>query len=86
MGGMFTILKVRDNIKTYDDVGWYEHPEGTVSENVNGKGMDMSMEGSHSEMSVKYVCPMHSDVRMEKPGSCPKCGMTLKPKQKEKGK
>ena len=31
MGGMFTILKVRDGITTFDDPGWYEHPEGTVA-------------------------------------------------------
>ena len=28
-----------------------------------------------------YTCPMpeHSDVRLSKPGKCPKCGMTLIP-------
>ena len=28
-----------------------------------------------------YTCPMpeHSDVRSDKPGKCPKCGMTLIP-------
>ena len=31
MGGMFTIVKVRENITTYDDPGWYKHPEGTVA-------------------------------------------------------
>ncbi len=31
MGGMFTILKVRDGITTYDDPGWYKNPEGTVA-------------------------------------------------------
>ena len=25
----------------------------------------------------KYICPMHPDVRRDKPGSCPKCGMDL---------
>jgi len=25
----------------------------------------------------KYICPMHSDVVSDKPGSCPKCGMSL---------
>src|SRR5689334_3343011 len=29
MGGMFTILKVREGLKSYDDPGWYTHPEGT---------------------------------------------------------
>jgi hypothetical protein len=24
-----------------------------------------------------YTCPMHPEVREPKPGSCPKCGMTL---------
>ena len=31
MGGMFTTLKVRDGIKTYEDPGWYKHPAGTVA-------------------------------------------------------
>jgi len=31
MGGMFTILKVRDNLTTYDDPGWYENPPGTLA-------------------------------------------------------
>lgn len=35
MGGMFTIFKVRDNLTSYADPGWYQHPEGTVAESVN---------------------------------------------------
>ena len=32
MGGMMTLLKVRDRLKSYDeDPGWYEHPPGTVA-------------------------------------------------------
>ena len=34
MGGMFSILKIRKGIKTYDDPGWYDHPKGTVSYKV----------------------------------------------------
>ena len=26
-----------------------------------------------------YTCPMHPEVRQEKPGACPKCGMALEP-------
>lgn len=29
MGGMFTVLKVREGLATYEDPGWYENPEGT---------------------------------------------------------
>jgi hypothetical protein len=31
MGGMFTIVKVRENLTTYDDPGWYETPPGTLA-------------------------------------------------------
>ena len=32
MGGMFTVLKVRDHLATYDqDPGWYRHPKGSVA-------------------------------------------------------
>ena len=27
---------------------------------------------------LDYVCPMDPDVRSDKPGVCPRCGMTLK--------
>jgi hypothetical protein len=26
MGGMFTVLKVRDGIQSYEDPGWYDGP------------------------------------------------------------
>src|SRR4029078_8042915 len=28
---------------------------------------------------VIYTCPMHSEIRQNKPGDCPKCGMHLEP-------
>jgi FtsP/CotA-like multicopper oxidase with cupredoxin domain len=31
MGGMFTVLKVREGIASYDDPGDYAHPEGSVA-------------------------------------------------------
>ncbi len=34
MGGMFTVLKVREGITSYDDPGWYKHPEGTRARKV----------------------------------------------------
>src|SRR5579883_1386253 len=29
--------------------------------------------------SLVYVCPMDPEVRSDKPGACPKCGMALEP-------
>jgi FtsP/CotA-like multicopper oxidase with cupredoxin domain len=32
MGGMFTVIKIRDQLASYDrDPGWYRHPQGTVA-------------------------------------------------------
>lgn len=31
MGGMFTVLKVRDGITSHADPGWYENPPGTLA-------------------------------------------------------
>ena len=34
MGGMFTVLKVRDELDGYGDPGWYHPPPGTVARRV----------------------------------------------------
>jgi hypothetical protein len=35
MGGMFTVLKVRDGIANYADPGPYKYPQGTVAHKVS---------------------------------------------------
>ena len=39
MGGMFTVVKIRDHQKPgdYADPGWYRHPRGTVARKFQGK-------------------------------------------------
>ena len=38
MGGMFTVVKVRESLAGYDeDPGWYQHPEGTVAWKLDGR-------------------------------------------------
>jgi P-type Cu+ transporter len=45
----------------------------------------MSSHGHHDRTTEykpnlsEYTCPMHSDVREDHPGDCPKCGMALEP-------
>lgn len=39
MGGMFTVLKVRDEPDTADPNGWYEHPKGTLATLANVQRM-----------------------------------------------
>jgi FtsP/CotA-like multicopper oxidase with cupredoxin domain len=47
MGGMFTVLKVREELKSYDDPAEYAHPEGTVAgpaveEDLRRDGVDVN--------------------------------------------
>ncbi len=35
MGGMFTILKVREHLESYDDPGWYANPPGTQADRAS---------------------------------------------------
>ena len=41
---------------------------------------------SKSDTAGKYVytCPMHPEIITDKPGNCPKCGMTLVKKKTDK--
>ena len=43
MGGMFTVLKVRDGITSYVDPGWYQNPPGTMAELVDSAGSSLDL-------------------------------------------
>jgi hypothetical protein len=43
MGGMFTIIKVRENLTTYDDPGWYEPPPGTLASLANSDELERDL-------------------------------------------
>jgi hypothetical protein len=55
MGGMFTIIKVRDHLKSYNqDPGRYQHPRGTVALKASDKelaqdGIDVNASTARSE-------------------------------------
>jgi hypothetical protein len=38
MGGMFSVIKVRDDVRAgeYKDPGWYRHPQGAVAYEYQG--------------------------------------------------
>ena len=50
MGGMFTVVKVRDGLRNYDDPGPYQNPPGTVAHKVAGESENAKQpapEGMH---------------------------------------
>lgn len=55
MGGMMTVLKVRPDISSYQDPGWYEHPEGTVADAVDWR-------------RVEEEAPVYRSQGLEAPG------------------
>ena len=76
MGGMFTVLKVRDNLKSYSDkeAGWFANPAGTVAYRVGQAATPKA-----APAGTVYACPMHPEVKSNQPTECPKCGMDLEP-------
>jgi len=50
---------------------------------LNRPGSEHDNEQEH-EKKQKYTCPMHPEVITDHAGNCPKCGMTLLPKEEKK--
>ena len=65
MGGMFTILKVRDNIKTYEDPAWYENPEGTVADSAGWDKVPLSTPSAQDHGAMKHEMHEHGGEKMQ---------------------
>lgn len=66
MGGMATILRVREDIETYEDPGPYEFPEGTVAREATVEEMQRDgIEAEHPPVMDGQKDPMPHDHPME---------------------
>jgi Heavy metal binding domain len=79
MGGMFTLLKVRDGLTSYADPGWYSGPKSELADLASEAELkrDGITPAAAAAASVTYSCPMHPEIVRNAPGKCPICGMTL---------
>ena len=75
MGGMFTVVKIREGLTSYQDPGWYSAPKGTLARRVG--------QAKAAGKAESYTCSMHPEVHSPTPGKCPKCGMQLIPEKKQ---
>lgn len=69
-GTMFYFCSQGCATKFHANPGKYLHPQTAAMPQAKPTGKEKQME---------YVCPMDPEVSKIGPGSCPKCGMTLKP-------
>jgi hypothetical protein len=69
MGGMFTVVKVRQGVTAndYKDPGWYQHPEGTVA--YEWKGDPSSMGEAPKAPKPTGGTPSEMELRAVKPGA-----------------
>jgi FtsP/CotA-like multicopper oxidase with cupredoxin domain len=67
MGGMFTIVKVRENLTNYDDPGWYENPPGTLAGLASNQELqrDLGFVPASQEMQkpVNHMPRNHMDIK-----------------------
>jgi manganese oxidase len=61
MGGLFTIVKVRDELQSYDgDPGWYQHPSGTVA--LKATDGDLARDGIDVNEGASPLAPRPGDT------------------------
>ena len=73
-------------VKLPGDFGWYQNPPGTVADTVTvAEPMDTAKAGipaatpATAPAKTVYTCVMHPQIRKDRPGNCPICGMKLVP-------
>jgi P-type Cu+ transporter len=60
------------------------NPSQYLNEEKNNEHLEHNhLDEPHTHETIKentkYTCPMHPEIIRDKPGDCPKCGMTLEP-------
>ena len=57
-----------------------EDPQRYIKESTKTNASNVvAIEPKMKPSEAGYTCPMHPEVKQDRPGSCPKCGMALEP-------
>jgi hypothetical protein len=69
MGGMFSVVKVREGVATgdYKDPGWYRHPTGTVAYELDG-----AAPAAARKSGPPSAAPQPGAMKVIKPGAKPR--------------
>jgi hypothetical protein len=69
MGGMFSVVKVREGIAAndYKDPGWYKHPPGTVAYEVEGPPSSAPTAPAHQHGAKGAKSNQTKELRVVKP-------------------
>jgi manganese oxidase len=59
MGGLFTIVKVRENLTSYGDPGWYENPPGTLASLASNDELQRDLG------KIPEANPMDNNMKMD---------------------
>ncbi|RUO49203.1 efflux RND transporter periplasmic adaptor subunit [Pseudidiomarina donghaiensis] len=49
---------------------------------AHAQEFELKHDHAEQQQAVEYVCPMHSHIVSDEPGTCPICGMDLEPQQR----
>lgn len=69
-------IEVSDALSETQPVPREEAPPAHAGHGAHVSG---AAQGTVDAGATVYTCPMHPEVRSDKPGRCPKCGMKLVP-------
>jgi hypothetical protein len=71
MGGMFSVVKVREGLAAddYKDPGWYRHPQGTVAYEYKGPRLGQAPEAPAPMGGAARAPAKAIEVRAVKPGA-----------------
>lgn len=77
--GFAIIALLTTTVFAQDHSDHSDHSEHTTTQELTAESAVTAALNDDAE--VQYVCPMHSHIVRDQPGSCPICGMDLEPQQ-----